>query len=415
MKTSSRARQPRFLVVATAVFFVSFPLPAAAAKKGNDNLKEIAGTSEFLRLVPKRFATLKAVDQARRQVSLLIEGEKLPTVWPLTPDAEVRVSGWWGRLDQLTLGDRVWAWLKTSRADKPVAIFMLADEVSEQDIHGTGLPLVAQAAGTLTVKLSNGVNQVLKTEKTEAFQGKTGSGKDRPFAVKVPLTWLKSGAKVYLQSAAGRARFVLDGLAFQSRQGAQKAALRKRWLDEGLPGTVVFLHVSGEMDYMLDHEAMRWGRSLKKGDKVSLAASPSIPAVVKRVHPWRERTQLRLVVKGSDLADLTLGQRLGLKMPAPAAAVENSQLPPDLGRFTGKKERVEWFLASMYCTCGVTTNVCTGHFYTLASCNPNACGMPNFMRKLVAEKIDKGLADQRIFEELLKEYGPDLVRPHLLP
>jgi hypothetical protein len=77
--------------------------------------------------------------------------------------------------------------------------------------------------------------------------------------------------------------------------------------------------------------------------------------------------------------------------------------------------KAEWFLASVYCPCGVTGDGCTGDFYTLASCNPNACGMPNFMRKKVAAKIDKGLSDKQIFEELVKEYGPDLVRPHLRP
>ena len=58
---------------------------------------------------------------------------------------------------------------------------------------------------------------------------------------------------------------------------------------------------------------------------------------------------------------------------------------------------------------------CTGHFYTLASCNPNACGMPNHMRQEIGAKIDKGMTDRQIFEELLKESGPTLVRPHLLP
>ena len=37
------------------------------------------------------------------------------------------------------------------------------------------------------------------------------------------------------------------------------------------------------------------------------------------------------------------------------------------------------------------------------------------MRKLVGAKIDKGLSDRQIFEELLREFGPNLVRPHLLP
>src|SRR5262249_47780645 len=138
-------------------------------------------------------------------------------------------------------------------------------------------------------------------------------------------------------------------------------------------------------------------------------------AVVKSVKPWRERTQLRLVVSGYDQTDLAPGQRVFLRMPAPAAEVENSPLPPDLDRPRTKEERVEWFLASIYCTCKISGDGCTGHFYTLASCNVNGCGMPNHMRRIVAGKIDKGLTDKQIFEELLKEQGPDLLRPHLLP
>ena len=42
-----------------------------------------------------------------------------------------------------------------------------------------------------------------------------------------------------------------------------------------------------------------------------------------------------------------------------------------------RAERIEWFLASIYCTCKVTNDICTGDFYTLSSCNPNGCGMPN--------------------------------------
>ena len=71
------------------------------------------------------------------------------------------------------------------------------------------------------------------------------------------------------------------------------------------------------MEYMLDHEAMRWGRSLTVGDAVTIQATPPIKAVVKHVRPWRERTQLRLVMKGNDQADLKLGQRVPLVIYLP--------------------------------------------------------------------------------------------------
>ena len=37
------------------------------------------------------------------------------------------------------------------------------------------------------------------------------------------------------------------------------------------------------------------------------------------------------------------------------------------------------------------------------------------MRKVLGGLIDKSLTDRQIFERLLKEQGPDLLRPHLLP
>ena len=130
---------------------------------------------------------------------------------------------------------------------------------------------------------------------------------------------------------------------------------------------------------------------------------------------WRERTRLRLVLGGHDTTDLRMGQRLHVKMPVPPSEVREALLPSGLDRPRGRDERIEFLLASVYCSCGVGGDGCTGHFYTLASCNPNACGMPNFMRKKLAKKIDEGLTDRQILEQLLKEQGPILLRPHLMP
>jgi hypothetical protein len=365
----------------------------------------ISGEAEFLRSVPKHFATLQAVDPTRRRVTLLIEGESLPKVWQVVPDAEIKLSGWWGRLEQLQKGERVWAWFKTDRHKQAVAVCMLADELSEQDIHGTGVTVEARQASVFTAKSRNGGSRQVQMAQAEVYRG----------PLKVAPDSLRVGEKVYFQTAGGQARLILDPAAFEARRAAQKAALRTRWAEEGLPGTAAFLHIfSGEMDFMLDHEAMRWGRSLKPGDRVSLQVDPPIGAVVKQVAPWRERTHVRLVVHGQDLADLTTGQRLRLKVTPPSREVEEAAWPADLDRPRSKEERVEWFLASIYCTCGIGGDGCTGHFYTLASCNPNACGMPNHMRRLLAEKIDEGLTDRQIFKQLLEEQGPMLLRPHLM-
>jgi hypothetical protein len=387
----ARRLMPIVCLVAS-VAIADEPAPKSADDKG----AEIAGKAEFLRGVPKHFAALKAVDPARRIVTLLIEGESAPKDWPLAPDAEVKVAGWWGRLDQLTIGDRVWVWFQADRMKHPVAVAMLADELSEEDIHGHGVTLVAHDASGVTIKPAKGDNRTLKTDKP----------------IDLPLD-----KPVYVQSSGDSARLVLDAAAFEAHRKEQKAALRKRWADEGLPATATFLHrFSGEMEVMLDHEAMRWGRSLQAGDEVRLEAEPPIAAVVKQGRPWRDRTEVRLVVNGFDQTDLSVGLRIHLKMKPPAAEVDDADLPPDVDRPRASREdRVEWFLASIYCTCSVHGDTCTGHFYTLASCNPNACGAPNQARQEIGELIDKGMTDRQIFEQLLKNRGPDLVRQHLMP
>jgi hypothetical protein len=334
----------------TTVYADPAPQPDA-----NKKAKEVAGTAEFLRLLPKPFAQVKAVDPQARTVTLLIDGEAESKTWPVEPDAEVKVGGWWGRLGQLRPGDRVWVWLKLDRKKNPVSVVLLADEVSEFDMHAS-LRKEAKAKPQFT------------SEEVEA------------------------------------------------RRAEQKKWLTNRWTEDGLPGTLTFHHVfSGELELALDHEAMRWGRSLAVGDVVHLQADPPIKGVVRAVTPWRERTVVRLVVGELESSELKVGQRLALKMTPPAAAVEGSPYPPDIGRPRSKAERVEWFLASIYCTCGVSKDTCTGHFYTLASCNPNACGMPNHRREEIAKMIDRGLTDAQIFDELLREAGPLLVRPHLMP
>lgn len=329
--------------------------PAKAGKaKVADAIKEIAGSAEFLRNVPKKFGNIKSVDVAQESIVVHLDGDKEATTWPIVADAEYKVKGWWGRLEQFQPGQRVWAWFSVDRAKKARAIFMLSDEVSEKEIHGLA-----------KVKA--------KTAKEISFE---------------EMDKLRSG---------------------------QIAWLRKRWLDEGLPGTLGFLHLySGETDVILDHEAMRWARSLVPGDKVELTAKPPFKAVVKQVASQREKTQVRVVIHSVDLAELRTGQRVFLKMKAPPPDVESAQLPPDIDRPKGKQECIEWFLANIYCTCGVGGDICTGHFYTLASCNPNGCGHPNMTRTQLGVLIDMGLTNRQIFEELLRDQGPALLRPHLL-
>ncbi len=274
-----------------------------------------------------------------------------------------------------------------------------------------------RTADTITVKPDLGPARTLSTAEA-AFDPVPVNGKladNKPAAPRpVPPDALRPRAKVFVQSAAGRARLVFDAAGFEAARARQRTWLAERWAADGLPGSVSVLHpLSGEMDVLLDHEAIRWGRSLRPGDEVRLRAEPPVRAVVKHATPWRERTQVRLVVHGHDQAAFAPGQRVALLMNTPSREIQEALLPPDMDRPRSREERVEWVLASIYCPCGVGGDTCTGHFYTLASCNPNSCGMPNAVRKHVADLIDRGRTDRQILEELIGEHGPVLLRPHL--
>src|ERR1700687_1551665 len=125
---------------------------SAADAKPEEKMREVAGSAEFLRSVPKHFATLKGMDRAKHRVTLLMEGETEPREWPLAPDAELKIAGWWGRLDQFSIGDRVWVWLQLDRVKQPIAVSMLADEISEQDIHGSGVELTGREGKCINLK-----------------------------------------------------------------------------------------------------------------------------------------------------------------------------------------------------------------------------------------------------------------------
>ena len=122
--------------LARLVSFVSLAWLLGAVIVAAQSEKPVAGKADVLRHVPKRFAKLISVDSSKQEVKLQFEGDKESTIWPVEPDAELKVHGWWGRLQQFEEGDRVWIWQSINRQKKPVGILMMADELSEQDIHG---------------------------------------------------------------------------------------------------------------------------------------------------------------------------------------------------------------------------------------------------------------------------------------
>ena len=369
----------------------------------------------------RHFAILKAVDVSRQTVSLLVDGETEPGEWPLSRGAEVLYSGWWGRLDQFRVGDRVWIWFETDRAKRPLAISLLADELSEQDLYA---PLKVKVVGDSGTDQANVVLEIAKGGQSALRTVNVANAEVHRENRKGTHDGLKVGEIFHVQTTGEVARLILDPATFETQRIEQKAILRKRWMDEGLPGTVVFDHTERhELELMLDHEGMRWSRSLKPGDKVTLQTSHSIqpmPAEVRGLRPWRERTQVLVMVDGLDGSPLTAGQRVSLRMAAPPVAVKDGnddRYPTGLGPSRGKPERIEWLVSNVYCSC-MMHDECAGHLFTLAACDAagkTPCGLAKRTREVISERIEQGYSDRQIFDELLKDRGTKLLRPHLSP
>jgi hypothetical protein len=373
-----------------------------------------AGALGNLDVTARRFGILRATDPARQRMTILLEGDSDPKEWPLREGAEVWHEGWWGRLDQFSAGDRVWVWFETDRAKQPLAVSLIADELSEQHWYAPftvkTVDSPALGGGTVTLEtVRNGKPSVRKVsvDRTEVYLG-DGNVEDRR---------LRGGETVYVQTTGDRARLILDSAACEVRRAGQRAALRKRWDEEGISGTLVFAHRDRrEIEVMIDHEAMRPARSLQVGDQVTVGIAKLIPAVVRQLRPWRERTQVLLAVEDLDLSGTSVGERVRLRLRH-APRLDDEAVPPGVGKARTRAERLEWLMSGIWCTCGMHDG-CAGHFFTLAACNSgpsDPCGMAQSTRAEIARRIDDGRTDLQIFEELRKERGPNLVRPHMMP
>jgi len=369
------------------------PPPADAILKGRATL---------LRAAIKPYAAFLKADAAKGEILLRMETDSQEKAWPLDPDAEVRVHGSWGRLDELPAGERVWVWIRPDRQNKPKSVFLIADEISEQDIHQVPYALASVDPDKREIE----VRRKLDGKKEESRTLKV------PASIELPG---KTGGTLYLQTAAGDVRRLVDAEGLEAIRRAQGERLAERWRKEGLPGSVAALHAqTGEAEVLLDHEAMRWGRSVKPGDRVKLLLAPAVEAVVTDARPWNEKTRLTLATFGKDLADLHPGARVRVSVKEPAADTLKAKIPPDAGRAREGAARAEWLLASTYCACSISGDGCTGMYYTLAACNGMTCGMPNRVRKFVSPLVEKGLADPEILERMEKEFGASIWKPHLL-
>jgi hypothetical protein len=392
----------------------SKPLSTRGFRSFYDESTTSPGAHGNLDVSSRHFAVLLDFDAQSQQVTLQVEGESESATWAVQAGAEIWFSGWWGRLDQFTRGDRVWVWFATGAEKRPAAVALLADELSHQELYAPvtvkavdlepsdrpSMTLVAMQAGKPTER-TVGLSQAFLQ------RGDSEAG----------IETLRAGEELYIQNSGENARLLLDSAAFERRRAAQQSALGKRWSEEGLPGTVILQHADRrEVEIMLDHESMSLARSLQAGDRAFLSMEQPTPGIIRKIRPWHERTQILLEVEEIDAA-LVIPARARLRLARPLEAPGQVQSPTGLDQPRGKPERVEWLMASVYCTCGMH-DACAGHFFTLAACNSSPdhpCPLAKRTREDIGDRIDEGQSDRQIFDDLLKARGANLLRPHMLP
>jgi hypothetical protein len=130
-------------------------------------------------------------------------------------------------------------------------------------------------------------------------------------------------------------------------------------------------------------------RNLDGFPTIDLHAVKSIPGTVRRLRPWRERTQVVVEVAHADVSELTANQRVMLRLSHPSDADDES-LPPGLGKSQSKPARLQRLVSDVYCTCGMHDG-CAGHGFTLGACNSSGstpCGLAKRTREEIGELID---------------------------
>lgn len=359
---------------------------------------------DYFARVKKVFARLVSIDAKTNRVTFVVDGTSDERTLQMIEAAELIRNGTWARAADFSGGLRVWIWIDLNRKSEWTRVRMIADELSSHDIHVARYRVASVEGGRLRLE-----HKVLGTETLE-FNEQTRFVMDSDAP--------EIGDEVVFQTRYEGKRRVLrrvaDGAGLERLRKKQHEQLVARWKKAGIPGTLTQVNpASAEVTLLIDHEGREWTRTLQPGAEVKLVAADSVAGRVRAVRPAREKTELTIVINGLDQASLEPGARVGLIMDPPEAI--DPKVPAGLGRSRDRGERIEWLLASIYCTCGNRRNVCVGHFYTLAACLSPECPMPERMRRQFGELIDQGKSDREIYDGLLEKRGALIRKQHLMP
>ncbi|MBI3462280.1 MAG: hypothetical protein HY000_04360 [Planctomycetes bacterium] len=324
--------------------------PGEDAKSKPAPKGEPAPKGNYYRSMPKSLARLIRSDAAARTVTFGWEANNTEHTLALRPGAEIQRFGFWASLDDFQPDDQVYLCVDVDPSDRWLTVHSLLDGVSTQAVFGDQYTVrtwdVAHAQGELVqdggkkATVSVRIGPALAARKDESM--------------------VAAGQKVYwnarYEADKTAVTDVLNAAAFARARREQVQRHFERLAKDGLDGLVNDTDsIDGRLVVTVWRCGTLWARTLQMHDSVQVVKcgdeNPAIDAVVFGSRPDYAKAKVRLVVEGKPLMTLRLGDEVRLRMKQPADL--DPDLPPDLGRFTGRSDRVSWFLSTVYCTCGM--------------------------------------------------------------
>ncbi len=347
------------------------------------------------------------VDAAEKSVTVFTDHDKKEHELSLTPQTEYHVEGAFGSLSDFSPGQSAYVIATVNEKKEMTGLHALADDFSMQAMSR---PFVLKEYDQKNGRL------MFVDEKSRKPATELKVSTSTRFLVE-PSAAVQPGRAYYFTSTHdGVDRFameLLDESTFAARTSQRLQRQRDELLKHGLKGTVLNMDASSHRAEVMIRRSDTWfARSWKVNEAVQLMATaqPTVACRVAEVHPDYARVRIRLDFAGHATPDVRLGDEVAIFGKLPDKV--DFESPPDLGRFTGRQERIDYFLSTIYCSCGMLGSSCAGHWNTLAACQLHGCGMPNLITKLIGERIDAGKPDEAILAELIERNGRNILRLH---
>ena len=325
-------------------------IPSGQTKAKSATQGDPAPKGNYYRSMPKSHARLLKVDTPTRSITFRWEKDSTEHTLTLRPDAEIQRSAFWGSLQDFHPDDRVYLCIDVGPSDCWLTVHSLLDCASTQGIFGDQYTVktwdVANAHGELVQ--DGGKKATVSVRIGPALAAQPGGAA------------VAEGQKVYWNARYEGDNIevteVLNAAALARDRREQVQRHFQRLAKDGIAARVNDIDsIDGRLVVTVDRSGALWARTLHMHDSVQVVKcggeDAAIDAVVFEARPDYGGAKVRLVAEGKSLTTLGLGDEVRLRMKQPEDL--DPDLPPDLGRFTSRPDRISWFLSSVYCTCGM--------------------------------------------------------------